>query len=79
MRQVAETAGSNRPIRLALYISSKKEGFGQFTVTALVLLVAVSLTAILAAAGKIAEDNTTSILLAVIGFSSGLALRTKDS
>ena len=62
-------------VALAGFFWTKTEGFGQFTVTALVLLVAVSLTAILAAAGKIADDNTTSILLAVIGFSSGLALR----
>ena len=66
-------------VALAGFFWTKKEGFGQFTVTALVLLVAVSLTAILAAAGKIADDNTTSIMLAVIGFSSGLALRTKGS
>ena len=47
-------------------------GYGQFTVSTLILLLAVSLTGILATAGKIAKDDTTSILLAIIGFAGGL-------
>ena len=59
---------------LVVFFLSKKEGFGRFTVSTLILLVALSLTAILAVGGKLDADDTTSILLAVIGFTSGLAL-----
>ena len=63
------------------FFLTKTKGYGQFTVSTLILLLAVSLTGILAAAGKISDDDTTSILLAVIGFAGGLFAgnRTKSS
>ena len=59
---------------LVIFFLSKTRGFGRFTVSTLILLVALSLTAILAVGGTLHADDTTSILLAVIGFASGLAL-----
>lgn len=59
-------------VALGGFFLTKTEGYGTFTVSTLVLLLSVIMMAILATTGLIARDDTTSILLAIIGFASGL-------
>lgn len=49
-----------------------KKGFGPYNTSTFLLLTVASLTATLAAVGKIDVHSTTSIMLAIIGFSGGL-------
>ena len=51
---------------------TKTEGFGPYNTSAFLLLTVSSLTAILAVVGKIDMHDTTSIMLAIIGFAGGL-------
>lgn len=59
-------------IAFVVFGFTKKEGFGPYNVSTLLLLVALSLTASLAAGGVIDGDHATSIFLAIIGFATGL-------
>ena len=59
-------------LALAVFYLSKTPGYGRFNASTLILLFALSLTGILAVAGKVDRHGTVSILLAVIGFASGL-------
>ena len=51
---------------------SSTKGFGPYNTSTFLLLTVSSLTAILAAVGKIEVHDTTSIMLAIIGFAGGL-------
>ena len=51
---------------------SETKGFGPYNTSTFLLLTVSSLTAILAAVGKIDVHDTTSIMLAIIGFAGGL-------
>ena len=51
---------------------SKGPGFGPYNTSTFLLLTVASLTAILAVVKRIDIHDTTSIMLAIIGFSGGL-------
>ena len=60
-------------------ISSGKLGFGPYNTGTFLLLTVSVLTAILATVGKIDVHDTTSIMLAIIGFGGGLFAGNKLS
>ena len=59
--------------------TSQKPGFGPYNTSTFLLLTVSSLTAILAAVGRIDVHDTTSIMLAIIGFAGGLFAGRKFS
>lgn len=57
------------------YFKTKKEGFGPFN-TSVVVIILVLMTASTAfMAGKLSADDTTKILFALIGFAAGLFVK----
>lgn len=64
---------------LVVFCRTKTPGFGRFTVSTLLLLVGLSLMATLAAAGKVAGDDVTGVVLAIVGFAAGLFTADKMS
>ena len=59
-------------VALVVFCRGKKEGFGPYNTSTLVLVLVTSLTAILASVGKIDSPDVGAILLAAIGFAGGL-------
>ena len=57
---------------ILVFARTKTAGFGPYNTSAFLLLVVTSLTAILAAVGKIDRPDAAAILLAIIGFAGGL-------
>lgn len=59
-------------VALIGFFISKKPGFGRYSLSILLLIVVLIISAILNVANKINSENLINILFAVIGFASGL-------
>ena len=54
------------------FFKTKKEGFGRFTTSALLLILVVTVSAMLFAGGKIESAAMINVVFAVFGFAGGL-------
>ena len=59
-------------VSLAGFFCTKESGFGRFSTSTLLLLLVVSVSTLLFAAGKLQGQVMANILFAVIGFAGGL-------
>lgn len=56
------------------FFKTKTEGFGKYTTSALVLFLALILSALLLASGHLESQAFTNVVLGVVGFASGLVV-----
>jgi len=54
------------------FFRTKKEGFGRFTTSTLLLLLVAGSAAVLCASGRLEVQTLVNIFFAIIGFASGL-------
>lgn len=54
------------------FFATKKEGFGRFATSTLLILIVVIISSLLYASGKLNENMIGNIIFAVIGFAGGL-------
>lgn len=61
------------------FFRTKKDGFGRYTASALIIILVLTITAIFFSQGKIDEKLISNILFAVVGFAGGLVTSSKGS
>ncbi len=66
-------------IAMGGFFFTKREGFGRFSTSALLLLLVVIASTMLAVAGQLEGQLLANILFAVVGFAGGLFAGNVDS
>ncbi len=59
-------------VSLIGFFKTKKEGFGKFTISSLLLIMIISISSLLYLGDKIDEKSIINLFFAIIGFAGGL-------
>ena len=63
---------------IVLFFATKKEGFGKYNTSTLLLLITFIFSTLLYVNGFIKENSFENIIFAILGFASGLFISNKD-
>ena len=63
---------------LCRFFNDKKKGYGLYTTSTLLMILALMVTLVGLLLGKIDSGDTTNIMLAIVGFAGGLLARGKQ-
>lgn len=66
-------------VALVCYCISKKDGFGPYNTSVLVIILVLTIAGILSIGGYLDKQSTTNIFMAVTGFIVGIFVRDRNA